>query len=121
VGALVEVFDKGNKGNYNPDDRNDWNGDMIDDGTLKSTGKCAKKRRSGVVVEDEQDAEENDEEDDGVSTRGLSCYSRGSRLVRMSGRRPLSRALHFPRGGGDGRMSNHRSQCSSSNRDEKRL
>lgn len=40
--------------------------DAIQDGTtsLRSTGKGAKKRRAGIIVEDATDADEEDDEDD---------------------------------------------------------
>jgi len=68
---LKFVFDEGyhNKQNYR--DQNDNDG-MINDGNdatsarLKSTGKSAKKRRLGVVVDGEEAENEDDEEDDKI-------------------------------------------------------
>jgi hypothetical protein len=70
VGVQVEVvFEEGN----HDEGRNgqcDMTIDVNDVTKLKSTGKCAKKRRSGVVAGDNEEAEEDDEEDDEGSAGG---------------------------------------------------
>ena len=72
------MFDKGNK-----KDQGGRHGDIStnnDATNLKSTGKGARSRRSGVVVEDEETADDEDDEDDQEDAQWLVCTA-GARTL----------------------------------------